>query len=409
MALFRRSLRDVGTRVSGVLGALRDEVVPEVLGGRPAEQSEADAPTADAPAADEPAADATAADEPAADADAGDGPAADEPLRAHPTGLEAAASPVVDAAVDDTGAVSSPTTVDVPAPAPSAPALDDVCAAAVELARAAALEEARTAVGEHLGAEPEDALTVTHSFASTDPAYVGWRWAVTVARAEGSDVVTVDEVVLLPGGGALLAPAWVPYSERVQPGDLGTGDLLPPEPDDPRLVPAYADPEAELAEAAYWELGLGRPRVLSLDGRADAAERWYDGDTGPASPRALAAPGQCVGCGFLVPLGGALRQAFGVCANASAPDDGRVVALSHGCGAHSETPAESSRPPVAELVVDEVEYTYEDRGPAAIDSAADADLDAAPGSAADDAPDESAADPLPDPVETEQAEELGHS
>ena len=84
----------------------------------------------------------------------------------------------------------------------------------------------------------------------------------------------VDEVVLLPGEAALLAPCWVPWSERVQPGDLGPGDLLPPTADDPRLVPAYADVDAdELPFDLHRELGLGRPRVLSLDGRADAAER----------------------------------------------------------------------------------------------------------------------------------------
>jgi hypothetical protein len=183
---------------------------------------------------------------------------------------------------------------------------------------------------------------VTHSFATTEKAYTGWRWAVTVACADGSDNVTVDEVVLLPGSGALVAPAWVPYADRIQPGDLSPGDLLPPPPGDPRLVPSYADPDALDWDDAgvHWQLGLGRPRVLSLDGRADAAERWYDGDHGPSAPIAKAAPARCGDCGFLVPLGGSLRQVFGACANAFAPDDGRVVSLDHGCGAHSEVLAE---------------------------------------------------------------------
>jgi hypothetical protein len=224
---------------------------------------------------------------------------------------------------------------------------DQRCADAVDLARAVAVEVGGTTVGEHLSVSAEDGAgdghVVTHSFASTDPAYVGWRWAVTVARADGADEVTVDEVVLLPGGAALLAPVWVPWSERVQPGDLGPGDLLPPTQDDPRLVPAYADVDAEqLPFDLSRELGLGRPRVLSLDGRADAAERWYEGDAGPDTPVAKAAPGQCRDCGFLVPLAGALGRVFGACANAMAPDDGRVVALTHGCGAHSETVVEQA-------------------------------------------------------------------
>ena|SRR6516162_2520739 len=51
---------------------------------------------------------------------------------------------------------------------------------------------------------------------------------------------------------------------------------------------------------------------------------------------ARSAPAACASCGFFVPLAGALRQAFGVCANEFAPDDGRAVAVDHGCGAHSQ-------------------------------------------------------------------------
>ena len=50
----------------------------------------------------------------------------------------------------------------------------------------------------------------------------------------------------------------------------------------------------------------------------------------------MAASKPCRTCGFLVPVSGPLGGLFGVCANGMAPDDGRVVALDHGCGAHSE-------------------------------------------------------------------------
>jgi hypothetical protein len=222
-------------------------------------------------------------------------------------------------------------------------AADPACVAAVDIARAAALEVAGPAVGDYVGVEVDDANVVTHSFATTEKAYTGWRWAVTVARAADSDAVTVDEVVLLPGSGALLSPEWVPWSERIRPGDLAPGDLLPPKPDDPRLVPAYADPDAfDDWSDLHWELGLGRLRVLSLDGRADAAERWYDGDQGPSSPLAKAAPAKCGDCGFLVPMAGSMKALFGVCANVYAPDDGKVVSLDHGCGAHSEVVADAA-------------------------------------------------------------------
>jgi hypothetical protein len=84
------------------------------------------------------------------------------------------------------------------------------------------------------------------------------------------------------------------------------------------------------------EVGLGRERVLSLEGRDDAAQRWYDGDRGPSSPIADAAPARCVSCGFLVRVAGPLGTLFGVCANGNVADDGRVVAFDHGCGGHSD-------------------------------------------------------------------------
>jgi hypothetical protein len=69
---------------------------------------------------------------------------------------------------------------------------------------------------------------------------------------------------------------------------------------------------------------------------------------------ARSAPGTCGSCGFLLPLAGALRGAFGVCANAFAPADGTVVAIGFGCGAHSDVRAEASSPvAVAELVYDD--------------------------------------------------------
>jgi hypothetical protein len=285
-------------------------------------------------------------------------PDAGSPEQPPPDSREAL--PVADVLVSETGGVPSPTDLvtdpisdDVAEPSPRV--VDAVCAAAVDLARGVAVEAGGSAVGDHLGVAADEDLVATHSFATSDPAYVGWHWAVTVTRAAGSDEVTVDEVVLLPGGGALVAPVWVPWSERVQPGDLAPGDLLPPRPDDPRVVPAYTDVDGDLAVATYWDLGLGRPRVLSLDGRLDAAERWYDGDRGPSSAMARQAPAQCLTCAFRVPLAGALGAGFGVCANGYAPDDAQVVSLDHGCGAHSETSVELTHSTLAAGMVVEDE------------------------------------------------------
>ena len=232
------------------------------------------------------------------------------------------------------------------------------------------------AIGGHLGTEAVADRVVTHLFEYADLAYAGWRWAVTVTRAPRSKLVTVDETVLLPGPGALLAPAWVPWQDRLLPGDVGIGDLLPASPDDERLVPlavldgddAVADwflpwTDSENAAAGPAEPSElpapGRSRVLSSSGRDDTAERWYEGDHGPGAALAHAAPAHCVSCGFFVPLSGGLGRVFGACGNAYAPDDGRVVSADHGCGAHSEAMLAGSAVQAVLPVVDEFGYDYD--------------------------------------------------
>lgn len=258
---------------------------------------------------------------------------------------------------------------------------DRLCAEAVDLARAAAEEAAAPGVvGEHVSLVSEGDRVVTHFFECKEIGYRGWRWAVTVARASRAKVVTLDETVLLPGPDALLAPEWVPWSERLRPGDMGPGDLLPTEADDLRLEPGFSGEDApppnsavseEMAElveaedaevtagppaslplapsrgsisAVAEELGMRRARVLSRYGLHIAADRW-DESFGAKTPMAQAAPAACVTCGFLVPIAGSLRQAFGVCANEFSPADGRIVSLAYGCGGHSEA-AVMPKPPV---------------------------------------------------------------
>ncbi len=198
---------------------------------------------------------------------------------------------------------------------------DTVGARAVDDARAALLESVDVVdIGEHLGHVAEDERVITHFFACMRHGYRGWRWSVTIARAPRQKTVTVDEVVLLPGDDAIVAPQWVPWRERIKPGDLGPGDLLPTEDDDPRLAPGYTAGDDIVDEDCVKdvadELGLGRARVLSLEGRDLAAQRWYDGSHGPEAAIAASAPGNCGSCGFLVRLAGPLSQVFGVCANA---------------------------------------------------------------------------------------------
>ena len=190
---------------------------------------------------------------------------------------------------------------------PTNPLLTD---RAVRIARAAVDEVGEGGVGKHRGVAGVGRNVATHRFEADMPGYPGWEWQAVVACAEGSRFVTVNEVALVPGQQALQAPEWVPYTDRVRPGDLGPGDLMPPALDDDRLADGK----------------------LSAAGLERAKTRWRTGSFGPNTDMASQAPLQCKTCAFYLEL----MPNFGVCANEYSAD-GRVVHATYGCGAHSET------------------------------------------------------------------------
>ncbi len=211
---------------------------------------------------------------------------------------------------------------------------------ASELARSAAIEDAKNSdyVGVLVSVDTDEDRIATYLFEAALPGYGGWRWAVTVAKLDDQSPTTICDVVLLPGTDSLIAPEWIPYKDRLLPGDVGPGDIVPTSADDERLVPGFNElpGDEELDPSQLFEFGLGRARVLSIVGRDLASKRWYEGDRGPNTPLAQSAPKPCYSCGFFIPIAGSLRSAFGVCANILSPEDARVVSVDHGCGAHSE-------------------------------------------------------------------------
>jgi len=92
---------------------------------------------------------------------------------------------------------------------------DEVLLDSVDLARRALLEvtPAET-VGSVVGHSVEDERVLTFLFASDLAGYPGWRWSVTIARVDDGEP-TVLETELMPGDTALLAPEWIPWSERL--------------------------------------------------------------------------------------------------------------------------------------------------------------------------------------------------
>lgn len=98
------------------------------------------------------------------------------------------------------------------------PKLDTILADAVDTARGALAEIAGVSeIGEHLGVTAEGERLVTHRFVSHKKGYQGWTWFATLARvsrAKSKDL-TVCEVGIIAGEHSLLAPAWVPWADRL--------------------------------------------------------------------------------------------------------------------------------------------------------------------------------------------------
>jgi hypothetical protein len=85
-----------------------------------------------------------------------------------------------------------------------------------QLAREALAEVAAPGtVGDLLGETPDADGVITLRFASTLGGYPGWMWNVSLVELEG-EAPTVLEAELLPGDGALLAPEWIPWSQRLE-------------------------------------------------------------------------------------------------------------------------------------------------------------------------------------------------
>ncbi len=85
-----------------------------------------------------------------------------------------------------------------------------------ETAYAAAVEAApRNGVGSIVDTIDEGEGVTTFLFEAKLKGYVGWRWSITVFEQSDSSGATISEVLLMPGPDSLVAPDWVPWSERL--------------------------------------------------------------------------------------------------------------------------------------------------------------------------------------------------
>ena len=77
--------------------------------------------------------------------------------------------------------------------------------------------------------QQDDSLSV--AFPSTQPGYPGWQWMVSVSAVSGLEP-TVVELGLVPGEGALVAPDWVPWADRLEEYLLHEKELKAQEADE---------------------------------------------------------------------------------------------------------------------------------------------------------------------------------
>jgi hypothetical protein len=99
---------------------------------------------------------------------------------------------------------------------------------AQKFALSALLEvQSPSTVGEFVSETDEGDYVVTYRFATTMAGYPGWNWAIAIAHLP-EEKPTIVESELLPADGALLAPDWVPWSDRMddyRAAQLALGEL----------------------------------------------------------------------------------------------------------------------------------------------------------------------------------------
>jgi hypothetical protein len=94
---------------------------------------------------------------------------------------------------------------------PKSPALEQKDFARISLIEATG----RNKVGNFIEAIEEEPGVVSFIFENNQKGYVGWRWSITIFQAIKSEPATVSEIVLIAGPDSLVAPDWVPWSERL--------------------------------------------------------------------------------------------------------------------------------------------------------------------------------------------------
>lgn len=170
---------------------------------------------------------------------------------------------------------------------------DETLLRAVDVARAALLEiTPADTVGEPVGHIVEGEHVVSLLFDCLMTGYPGWHWTVSLSRIDGDSQPSVLETELMPGGDALLAPEWVPWSDRL--ADHRTAEELAEAEAAAEALDALDDFDVESDDTAtpdedddFDDEYSGDDELDGVDfGEALAASHLHPGEAGHAEPEA---------------------------------------------------------------------------------------------------------------------------
>ena len=154
----------------------------------------------------------------------------------------------------------------------------------------------KSKVGNFIEVIEEGEGLASYLFENNQKGYVGWRWSVTIFQGDSAEP-TVSEIVLMPGPDSLVAPDWVPWSERLadykalqleleKQAALDAEDAEDSEEDtDSDSDESESDEEEVEEEAVAEEAAEDESAVANLEEGEDAENN--SEDTGRKPPRFL--------------------------------------------------------------------------------------------------------------------------
>lgn len=164
------------------------------------------------------------------------------------------------------------------------------------------------AIGAFVEATQEDDNTTTYLFEVALKGYVGWRWSVTIFQASKRENATISEVLMVPGPDSLVAPDWVPWSERLADWKALQAEL---ERQAAEEAAEAAESEDDAEEESEGSDADSVEEVTDAEAENEAAETDEDSESTTDVPDAVDAENSASDAGPNNPRGRGRRRWFG--------------------------------------------------------------------------------------------------